>query len=442
MLTSYTIENFKSYEKAILPLSTVTFLIGANGSGKSNALEALRFIGWLGQGKRLDDIEREFSKADSSIRGKTCDLFHYDQTSFKMHFLTSSEKKYSLQLGIQYITPTARNVEPFLVNAFEQLIEEGRSIPLYMTISDPQEHSDEITIQYDNFARGGKKPHIPCSNRQAVFYQLLSESRFDSQKSKKEIPAAANFLREQFGNIIFLDPNPTQMRQYVHKSGDRRISENGSNVSAVLHSICKDPELQKKLLEFIRSLPEQDIKDITFEETSFGYVMLALEESFNASHPVPATLLSDGTLRVLAIAAALLGAPRNALVVIEEIDNGIHPSRAKHLVNQMYSIAKSRGIQLLLTTHNPALMNAIPSKELGNVLCCFRDIKKGNSNVIQLRQHPRFIDLATRGPLGEIVVSDFFESVIKDTTSEDDRKKKQLAWLEEFEHSAKRGEEK
>lgn len=435
MLTSYTISNFKSYQEAVLPLSTVTFLIGANGSGKSNALEALRFIGWLGQGKRLDEVEREFTNPDSSVRGKSSDLFHYDQTTFTMNFQTSSAKKYSLQLSIQNYAPDGLNIEPFLVNKFEQLTEGNREIPLYRTVSEPKEHSDEITIQYDNFKKGKNKPHIPCSNRQAIFYQLLSPSRFSYKESQEAIPAAANSLREQFGNIIFLDPNPIQMRRYVHKSGDRRISESGSNVSAVLQTICKDSNQRGQLIEFIKSLPEQDIKDITFEETSFGDVMLALVESFSTSRPVPATLLSDGTLRVLAIAAALLGAPENALVVIEEIDNGIHPSRAKHLVNQMYSIAGSRNIQLLLTTHNPALMNAIPAKELGNVLCCFRDTENGSSKVTQLGKLPRFIDLATRGPLGEIVVSDFFEKVIKDTTTEDERKKKQLAWLDEFDHS-------
>ena len=437
MLTSYEINNFKSYQKAVLPLSTITFLIGANGSGKSNALEALRFIGWLGQGKRLDEIEREFINPDSSVRGKASDLFHYDQTTFTMNFQTNTAKQYSLTLSIQNFVPSGINLDPFLVNKFEELKESDREIPLYKTVSDPKEHSDEITIQYDNFGRGKNKPHIPCSNRQAIFYQLLSPSRFSSKKSQSVIPAAANSLREQFGNIIFLDPNPMQMRRYAHKSGDRHISENGSNVSAVLQTICKDAEQKTQLIDFIKSLPEQDIKEITFEETSFGDVMLGLVESFSSSRPVPATLLSDGTLRVLAIAAALLGAPENALVVIEEIDNGIHPSRAKHLVDQMYSIANSRKIQLLLTTHNPALMNAIPTKELGNVLCCFRDPGNGSSKVIQLGQLPRFIDLVTRGRLGELVVSDFFEKVIKDTSSEEDRKKIQLAWLDEFEHSAK-----
>jgi len=441
MLTSYTIKNFKSYQDATLPLSTVTFLIGANGSGKSNALEALRFIGWLGQGKRLDDIEREFTNPNSSVRGKSADLFLYGSKSFSMFFKTVAGKKYSLQLEIQNFSPADNDLGPFLINKFEQLSEDDRDIPLYKTYSDPQEHSDEISIQYNNFARGGKKPHIPCNNRQAVFYQLLSDNRFDSLRSKQEIPLATKFLREQFGNIIFLDPNPMQMRGYAHKSGDCRISENGSNVSAVLQTICKDTKQKSQLIEFIRSLPEQDIKDITFEETAFGDVMLALVESFSTSRTVPATLLSDGTLRVLAIAAALLGAPENALVVIEEIDNGIHPSRAKHLVNQMYAIAGSRKIQLLLTTHNPALMNAIPAKELGNVLCCFRDVQNGSSKIIQLGQLPRFIELATRGPLGEVVVSDFFEKVIKDTTSEDERQKKQMAWLDAFEQSVKNREE-
>ncbi|MFN7257459.1 MAG: AAA family ATPase [Microcystis sp.] len=56
MLTSLTLGNFKSYKEATLSLAPITFLIGANASGKSNALEAIRLLSWLAKGSRLDDI--------------------------------------------------------------------------------------------------------------------------------------------------------------------------------------------------------------------------------------------------------------------------------------------------------------------------------------------------------------------------------------------------
>ena len=47
MITSFTLKNFKSYIEAEMPLATLTFFIGPNASGKSNALEAIRlFPGW------------------------------------------------------------------------------------------------------------------------------------------------------------------------------------------------------------------------------------------------------------------------------------------------------------------------------------------------------------------------------------------------------------
>ncbi len=435
MLKSYSIKNFKSYKETTIPLSSVTFLIGANGSGKSNALEALRFIGWLGQGKRLDDIEREFNGPNSSVRGKADNLFSYGSSTFSMEFSTSEEKNYNLQISIQNFSAQGDLQEPHLINRHECLKESSREIALYEIVSDPPIHSDEVTVQYDNFLRGKNKPHIPCSNKQAIFYQLLSPSRFGSKRSQQEIPKAANALREQFSNIVFLDPEPSQMRGYSHKSSDCRISENGANVSAVLQNICRDSGHKDKLLEIIRSLPEQDIKDITFAETPFGDVMLALQETFGTGSMVPAPLLSDGTLRCLAIAAALLGAERNSLVVIEEIDNGIHPSRAKHLIDQIYEITKERKIQLLVTTHNPALMNAIPEAEIKNVLYCYRDPINGNSKISRLGDLERYAEIVVRDKLGETVTSEFLDRVLKDTNSTQEQKEQQFQWLDRFRES-------
>jgi hypothetical protein len=56
MIDQIKIQNFKSYQSATLKLAPLTMLIGANASGKSNAVEAIHFLSWLAAGRRLDDI--------------------------------------------------------------------------------------------------------------------------------------------------------------------------------------------------------------------------------------------------------------------------------------------------------------------------------------------------------------------------------------------------
>jgi hypothetical protein len=53
-----------------------------------------------------------------------------------------------------------------------------QELTLYKIDGDPNPHTDEIRVMYNNFKTGKNKPHIPCSNRQAIFYQLETPSRF------------------------------------------------------------------------------------------------------------------------------------------------------------------------------------------------------------------------------------------------------------------------
>ena len=74
-LTEITIEQYKSFSgKATLPFSTLTVLIGANASGKSNALEALRFLSWLAEGQKLSDIRYLIQQGQSVVRGDVSQL--------------------------------------------------------------------------------------------------------------------------------------------------------------------------------------------------------------------------------------------------------------------------------------------------------------------------------------------------------------------------------
>ena len=133
--------------------------------------------------------------------------------------------------------------------------------------------------------------------------------------------------------------------------------------------------------------------------------------------------------RVLAITAAMLSAPVGSLVVIEEIDNGVHPNRAKHLLASIQDIALRRKLRVLLSTHNPALMDALPDAALGDVVFCFRDPESGDSRLVRLGDMYEFPGLISLGPLGQLVTAGVVDRFVKSPHTLEDRKQQAMEWL-------------
>ena len=429
MIASFYIKNFKSYEDAEMHLAPLTLFIGPNASGKSNALEAIRLLSWLAKGSRLDDIERSIQGADSLVRGQPENLFLDKKKDFEigcqMEGIEEGWNHLSLKIGL---------ISDHLIITDESVLKDLDSLPLYRIHGQPNVHTDEISVEYNNFKRGGKKPQIPCSNRQAIFYQLETPGRFNKahEESQRIIPSVVKGIRMSLRNVVFLDPQPVKMRGYTHAKDDE-MKEDGENLSSVLYSIWRDATQRDELLEFVRTLPEQDITDIRFIETSRNDVMVQVVESFgNKTKEVDAPILSDGTLRVLAVGAALLSAPEGALVIIEEIDNGVHPSRAESLVKQIKRISEGRNLRVLLTSHNPALLDALPDDSLADVLCCYRDPEEGDSRIVRLGDLDRFPELVAQGPLGQLMTKRVLDRFIKDKSTPEDRKRAALSWLEKL----------
>ncbi|MDB9459881.1 ATP-binding protein, partial [Dolichospermum circinale CS-545/17] len=309
------------------------------------------------------------------------------------------------------------------------------TVPLYELDQPSQGINTDVGVAYNNFTMGQNKPRITCSDQMAIFMQLDSPGRFDVkyEKSQKIIPETVREYQRVLQNILFLDPIPAKMREYSFKS-DKRLQEDGKNLSSVLYRLWENqPENQQTILNFIQSLPEQAIDGLDFLIGPRDEVMVQLAETFGDNRRYyEAALLSDGTLRVLAIAAAMLSATQGSLVVIEEIDNGVHPNRAKHLLASIRDIAERRKLRVLLSTHNPALMDALPDVALGDVVFCFRDPEegnKGNSRLVRLRDMEDYSSLILQGPLGQLVTTGVVDRFVKSPHTPEDRKQQALAWL-------------
>ncbi|MEK0085027.1 AAA family ATPase [Benzoatithermus flavus] len=445
MLTEFRLENFKSYRQAVLPLAPLTLLIGANASGKSNAIEALRFLSWLAQDHKLSAIRYEVQQSDDIFRGTVKDLPYRGAREFRFGCRATSSSS-SIET-LEHILSTEWQEDFSLSIALrdedlritDESISGSGKVPLYSVTQPATGASHDIRVAYNNFARGGKKPQITCSDQQLVLLQLQSPARFEAghAKAQRVIPAVTRAYQQILSDILFLDPAPRTMRGYSFK-GEKQIRSDGRNLSGVLHELWEVEKKQKDLLDFIASLPEQNITSLGFISTPRGEVMAALTETFGGEErQIEAPLLSDGTLRVLAVAAALLTAPRGSMVVIEEIDNGVHPSRARLMMNGIRRVATQRGLRVLLTTHNPALMDALPDEALGDVVFCFRDPEGGYSRLVRLSDLERAPSLLAQGSLGELVTAGVLDRSVKARAAPSSRDGVQ-AWLEDLEQIGSR----
>jgi|GEM_PF-3516590 len=102
------------------------------------------------------------------------------------------------------------------------------------------------------------------------------------------------------------------------------------------------------------------------------------------------------------------------------------------LVKQIEAIASERELGVLITSHNPALLDAVPDSAIGSVLCCYRDPQLGDSRILRLADLERFPELVAQGTLGQLMTKQVLDRFLKDRTTLEHRQQDALRWLEEL----------
>ena len=446
---SITIKNFKSYKDATLPLSPLTLLIGANASGKSNAIEAFRFLSWVAGGERLSTLKNRVNDSDKVVRGSIKDLAFNHEDSFSLSFNYASDISYSgvflnedNQLYLVAETYQEKENKIFFHRggeytklAFRYL--DAADVVKMASIKDILEvnnNKDSWMFQrFGNFEVAANFPERDLSVLSMKnFYDIIWKGFYDDTQVS---PININYFDDLTDFLIdtfFYDFAPSAMCQ--DSTLEKVLNNNGSNLAGVLSYLCKDNgEYKEKILRLVQSLPEQDITDIKFYTDKRAQVEFLLYESFgDVSVERTMDLLSDGTLKVLGIAAALLSVPEGSTVVIEEIDNSIHPTRAHIILSLLRQYAEERKLNLLLSTHNPALMDALPDEALADVVFCYRDPKEGDSKLIRLGDLDDYLGLVAQGTLGDLVTQGIVERFVKHPTTAEQRKKQAIDWLNQL----------
>ena len=113
----------------------------------------------------------------------------------------------------------------------------------------------------------------------------------------------------------------------------------------------------------------------------------------------------------MAIVTAMLINERNKLIVVEEADNGLHPSRVDNLLNMLRELGIERNIDVIITTHNPALLNAAGTSMIPFITVAHRN-QSGQSELTLLEDIEKLPKLLSAGNIGELAAGGKIESAL------------------------------
>lgn len=404
MITELRLENWKSYEQASLHIDPLSVLVGTNASGKSNALDAFLLLNRLANGAMLTSA----LKGDGTlapVRGGVEWAARQPGAVFAVGVVCRADEStdYEYRLEGQIVDNRCDLHGEQLTRIRYRLGRDGLrksqagSIKLVRT--DPcADGSPTIVARLYNEKQGTPRQ---LSRTHAVLFQLVG------QKLRQEIQDGVAEVTGALREVFILDPIPSHMRSFSPLSD--RLESDAGNIAGVLAALPDDKrhEIEAVLTRYASQLPERDIRRV-YAETVGKFnsdAMLYCEEHWLDDGPPPtvdARGMSDGTLRFLAILTALLTRPARSLLVIEEVDNGLHPSRARLLLDMLKAVGLQRGVDVLVTTHNPALLDAMGTEMVPFITVAYRDPATGYSVLSLLEDIGQLPKLLAQGPIGRL----------------------------------------
>lgn len=378
MIKRVTIKGYKSFKKLSLDLKPLTVIFGPNASGKSNFLDALYLISRA-------VTKRNLSEAFEGHRGLPLESFYYGDKGYEEN-LRKSTIGFTFEIDV-VLSPSVISKVEEIVNAKRRGIDssapskkiitesrlryhleiEGLPETGYLRVMDERlcatKSNGEEKKRSAFLERQGDQIHLrmegqahPIYHSRGLDHTVISESLYEPH-----YPHITAF-RLELANwyTYYLEPR-VLMRDDVPLSEIDSMGPRGQNLAAFLNTLKhKYPKDFDSLnLSLRRILPTEAVIDIDLLKE--GRVGLRLSENgiwFSAR------LISEGTLRVIGLLAAVH--PRNpaALIAFEEPENGIHPVRLRLVCEILKNASQQYEKQIIVTTHSPILPEYFDDKDL------------------------------------------------------------------------------
>ncbi|WP_298234436.1 AAA family ATPase [uncultured Azohydromonas sp.] len=392
MLTRIEIDGFKTFENLAVDLAPFVVILGSNAAGKSNLFDAIQLLSNL--------ATQDVSEAIKDMRGEPMELFRRTpkgqatRMSFAVEVLVDpsvrdpwgsevnlghTRMRYEVVLELREVRPgiprvlvASENARPILrmedswaralrpTRAFRSKhLKYSRKKPLLTT-----ERTSAGSAIFNVHQDGKAGRTRPASAAEATVLYSITNAEFPHLFA----------LREEMRNWRLLQLDPALLRRPAPATAPDLLTPDGSNLAAVLARI--------KLETASETRPTGALADITAELNALIPGVNGLDASLDQTRgeyraeltmrdglPFSSRVVSDGTLRVLALLTLLHDPRHRGLVCFEEPENGVHPARLKQLVHGLRDMVtrperfEETDVaplnQLLLNSHSPVVLSAL-----------------------------------------------------------------------------------
>ena len=422
MITSIRLKDFKSFGDETLRLGPFTILVGANATGKSNLLDALRFLHGVARGYTLTEIiggkfgaggQQEWEQ----IRGGPNEIIRKENRNGVVSEASPPA------FGIQ-VTIIIANIE--YIYKIEVSRDYSKADQFRITFESLQMNSQIVYEKQRSTPDDRRVSLSEYVDRNAIHLESLPEEirHLSSVDVDLGRPVLSQIKEHRYARFIELPVDPVidalSQCRFLSFSPDRMripsypgnpLGECGENLSSVLKEICSDHQRSSILKSWVNELTPMNVAGLKFRKDFSERIHLAVQEK--SGKLFSAHSISDGTLRFLAMAAVLLKNDESCLYVLEDIESGIHPARLHLLADLFERNTHSTNVQVLATTHSPALLTVVNDDTFKHISVAYRLEESDASIIRSITDLPNVRKLKTSHGLGRLLSGGWMETTLE-----------------------------
>lgn len=384
MIKRIHIRGYKSLDDVEVLLRPLSVLFGPNAAGKSNFLDALQLLSRTATSRTLKEA------FEPPYRGKPLESFTFGPDGIK-GLRERESASFSIEIDVELSRGAIEAVDRQIgemkrgktADAIAEQDEASRSaiherylryrleveiLPRSGILRVADEYLAALNAKGQE--KGGRRPflsrekellHLRMEGQaHPKYYERLLDHTMLSLPHYPPHYPHLSAMRQELASWYFFYFEPRErMRAPGPVKEVRHIGQMGEELAAFLNTLKVADEPQFRAVERALHTIIPSVDGIEVDVNDLGEVELRLRES---GIPMPARVLSEGTLRTLGLLA--LGGVKEppALLGFEEPENGIHPRRIRLIAESL--ITRARKTQLIVTTHSPLLPNLIPDDSL------------------------------------------------------------------------------
>ncbi|MCB9539294.1 MAG: AAA family ATPase [Myxococcales bacterium] len=364
MLERIRVRGFKSLQDVDVPLGRLTVLIGPNSAGKSNFLEALVLLSRLVTERTLVDA------FEGALRGYPLEGFtlprgglaeQLERARIEMALeadltVEGPPDAHRLRYGVgvaiepatgtlavtsEHMTRLGANGEPR--SGFRPRIETARG--------DGEDSSRPTHLLVRHLSR----PGAPIREDIGLPHTVASNQQFSGDRRYPDFDR----LRAELGawRIYYLDPRSAMRAAQPPREVDH-IGARGEFIAPFLHGLKNDPSTLRYFKAIGRALATMlpiDGLDVDLDPARATLDVVVKQHGT----PFSSRVLSEGTLRLLALCAIAASPGSGRLIAFEEPENGVHPRRIDTVAQLVVNMARRQDRQVVVTTHSPRFAAAV-----------------------------------------------------------------------------------